>query len=89
MGSPANSKTRRDVWTPERQLRFLAILAQPRSVSGAAAGVGMSHESPCRLRKGPGAALLGVAWDRALEGTGCRTALASARKFLAEISRSA
>lgn len=68
MEASAKSNTRRDGWTPERQLQFLGSLAQSRNVTRAAAAVGMSRESAYRLRKRPGAALFALAWDRALEG---------------------
>lgn len=57
---------RRDGWTPERQLRFLAALARTRSVTRAAAAAGMSRESAYRLRARRDGALFAAAWDRAL-----------------------
>jgi hypothetical protein len=72
MGQPESRstrrKTRRDGWTAERQLGFLAALARTRSVTKATAAVGMSRESAHRLRGRPNAALFAAAWDRAMEG---------------------
>ena len=60
------SKTRRDGWTPERQLRFLDELARTRSVAKAAASAGMSREGAYRLRERKGGALFAALWDRAV-----------------------
>jgi molybdenum-dependent DNA-binding transcriptional regulator ModE len=59
--------TRRDGWTPERQLRFLDALARSRSVTQAARAAGMTRESAYRLRKRRDGALFAAAWDRAME----------------------
>lgn len=59
-------RTRRDGWTPERQLRFLGALARTRCVTSAARAAGMSRESAYRLRARPGHALFAAAWDKAL-----------------------
>src|SRR3954462_8865347 len=59
-------KTRRDGWTPERQLRFLDALARTRSISKAAAAAGMSRESAYRLRERREGALFAALWDEAL-----------------------
>jgi hypothetical protein len=59
---------RRDGWTVERQLGFLAELARTRSVARAANAVGMSREGAYRLRSRPGSALFGALWDHALRG---------------------
>src|ERR1051325_2155654 len=61
-------KPRRDGWTPERQLRFLAVLVDKRSVREAAAAAGMSRESAYRPRGRAGAELFAARRDRALEG---------------------
>src|SRR5438270_6741728 len=66
MGQIRSSKTRRDGWTPERQLRFLDVLAATRSITKAAASANISRESAYRLCKrkdgvcsrSPGSALL-------------------------------
>jgi hypothetical protein len=66
---PEQTKScRRDGWTIRRQLAFLDVLAQTRSVTAAARAAGMSRESAYRLRRRPSASLFAAAWDRALEG---------------------
>jgi hypothetical protein len=60
------NRIRRDGWTVERQIGFLAALARIRCVTRAAATVGMSRESAYRLRMRPGGALFAAQWDRAL-----------------------
>jgi molybdenum-dependent DNA-binding transcriptional regulator ModE len=60
-------KIRRDGWTAERQLGFLDALARTRSVSKAAASVGMSRESAYRLRERIEGALFAALWDGALQ----------------------
>jgi hypothetical protein len=67
MGQTSITKTRRDGWTAERQLRFLDALAHRRSITRAAAAVGMSRESAYRLRSRT--PLFAALWDRALNGT--------------------
>ena len=62
------TRTRRDGWTAERQLRFLDALARTRSVTRAAACAGMSRESAYRLRKRRDGALFAAAWDGAMKG---------------------
>ena len=66
-GSLKASKTRKDGWTAERQLRFLDALARTRSVTKAAAFVGMSRESAYRLRARRDGALFAATWNRALK----------------------
>lgn len=58
---------RRDGWTGERQLAFLAILSRTGSVAKAAAAVGMSRESAYRLRARPAGALFALQWDHAVK----------------------
>lgn len=58
--------TRRDGWTSARQIGFLDALASTRSVSAAAASVGMSRESAYRLRARDSAGLFSALWDRTL-----------------------
>jgi hypothetical protein len=71
MGQPDTStkgrRIRRDGWTPERQLRFLDALACTRSVTKAAASVGVSRESAYRLRARQDGALFAALWDRSLQ----------------------
>ena len=59
--------TRRDGWTPARQLRFLDVLAHTRSVTAAARAAGMSRTSAYRLRARDPNGLFAAAWDRAFE----------------------
>jgi len=67
MGQHSTPKTRRDGWTPERQLRFLDALAATRSITRAAAFAGMSRESAYRLCKRKDGALFAAAWKRVVE----------------------
>lgn len=57
---------RHDGWTPARQVCFIGMLYETRSVVAAAKAVGMGRESAYRLRKRPGAAGFAAAWDAAL-----------------------
>ncbi len=66
MGRTRTPRIRSDGWTPERQLRFLDALTHTRSVTKAAAAVGMSREGAYRLRARSEGALFGALWDRAL-----------------------
>ena len=59
-------KTRRDGWTADRQIAFLAALASTRSVATAAASAGISRESAYRLRRRPEGALFAALWDKAM-----------------------
>ena len=59
------ARTRRDGWTPERQLDFLEVLRRTRSVSKAARAVGMSRESAHRLRRREPGGLFALSWERA------------------------
>jgi len=61
-----SKRTRRDGWTVERQIGFLAALARTRCVTRAAASVGMSRESAYRLRAREDRALFAALWVRAL-----------------------
>jgi hypothetical protein len=59
-------RIRRDGWTPERQRRFIALLAETRCPSRAARAVGLSRESAYRLRGRPGGESFDAAWNAAL-----------------------
>lgn len=59
-------RSRRDGWTPERQLRFLDALVSSRSVGAAAAATNMSREGAYRLRNRCEGTLFALLWDRAL-----------------------
>lgn len=65
---PLKSKhfTRRDGWTPQRQLLFLKALERSRSVTRSARAVGMSRESAHRLRNRDPLGLFALMWDWAL-----------------------
>ncbi len=65
--SPRKPKIRRDGWTSARQIGFLAVLAEAKSVATAAASVGMSREGVYRLRSRSDGALFGALWDRVLQ----------------------
>jgi hypothetical protein len=63
---PPRETTRRDGWTIERQLDFLAALIATRSVAAAAESAGMSRESAYRLRARSAGALFAALWDLAV-----------------------
>ena len=60
---PVPLRRRRDGWTHGRQVVFIGLLMQEKSVSRAAAGVGMRRESAYRLRARPGAQEFAAVWD--------------------------
>ena len=60
---PVPLRARTDGWTPERQARFIGLLAETGSVAEAARGVGMSRMAAYRLRRRAGAESLAHAWD--------------------------
>jgi hypothetical protein len=60
---PVPLRARGDGWTPERQARFVGLLAETGSVAEAARRVGMGRESAWRLRSRPGAESFAHAWD--------------------------
>ena len=63
---PVLRKPRADGWTPQRQVDFIAALADTGCVEQAAGEVGMSARSCYRLRRSPGAENFAAAWDAAL-----------------------
>jgi hypothetical protein len=65
---PVPLRTRRDGWTPARQARFIALLAENACVRKAAQLLGLTRESAYRLRKHPGAGSFRAAWDTAVRG---------------------
>jgi hypothetical protein len=65
---PVPLRARRDGWTPDRQARFIALLAQTACVRKAAQLLGLTRESAYRLRKHPGAGSFRAAWDTAVRG---------------------
>ena len=62
---PVPVRARRDGWTEERQLRFIASLAHG-CIGKAAGAAGMSRESAYRLRRHKGAGSFAAAWDSIL-----------------------
>jgi hypothetical protein len=70
-----------DPWTPERQIAFIAALAQSGCPRAAAARVGMSLGSAYRLYRRSGAAGFRRAWDKVVAGPApSRRAQAGPRK---------
>ena len=63
---PVLRKPRADGWTPQRQVDFIAALADSGCVAVAAREVGMTVQSCYRLRRSPGAENFAAAWDAAL-----------------------
>ena len=63
---PVLRRPRADGWTPQRQVDFIAALADCGCVEQAAREVGMSVKSCYRLRRAPGAENFAAAWDAAL-----------------------
>jgi hypothetical protein len=59
-------RARHDGWTPERQQRFLAALAQVQCVTAAAAASGMSVRSAYRMRRHPAGVAFKAGWDAAV-----------------------
>lgn len=59
---------RHDGWALDRQIAFLSALAKTRSVTAAAASVGMSRKGAYRFRDTAPGAQFGRAWDRLLRG---------------------
>ena len=60
---PVPLRARADGWTPERQARFIGLLAETGSVAEAARRVGMGRESAWRLRRHAEAGSFAHAWD--------------------------
>jgi len=63
---PVPVRPRHDGWTPDRQLRFIQILADTASIAEAARAIGLSESSAYRLRSHPQAEDFRAAWDAAL-----------------------
>lgn len=63
---PVLRKPRSDGWTPQRQVDFIAALADTGCVEQAAREVSMSVVSCYRLRRAPGAEGFAAAWDAAI-----------------------
>jgi hypothetical protein len=65
--TPVTTASRSDGWTPDRQRRFIAALAEHGGVAAAARSVGMTPQTANRLRKRPDAVSFARAWDKAVE----------------------
>jgi len=63
---PVSVRSRHDGWTPLRQARFIAALAETGSVARAARRAGMARETAYRLRRKQGAESFAHAWDAVL-----------------------
>jgi len=63
---PVLRKPRADGWSPQRQVDFIAALADGGCVQRAAREVGMTAMSCYRLRRAPGAEAFAAAWDAAI-----------------------
>ena len=63
---PVLRRPRSDGWTPQRQVDFIAALADTGCVEQAARDVGMSVVSCYRLRRLPGAEAFAQAWEAAI-----------------------
>jgi hypothetical protein len=63
---PVLRRSRADGWTPQRQVEFIAALADCGCVEQAAREVSMSARSCYRLRRAPGAENFAAAWDAAI-----------------------
>ena len=63
---PVLRRPRADGWTPQRQVDFIAALADSGCVEQAAREVGMSARSCYRLRRSPGSENFAAAWEAAL-----------------------
>lgn len=70
--TPIALRARRDGWTPERQVRFIAALAAIGVVATAARAVGKSGTSAYDLRERADATSFARAWDTALTMAGDR-----------------
>lgn len=63
---PVLRKPRKDGWTPQRQVAFIAALADSGCVEQAAQAAGMSVQSCYRLRRAPESRGFARAWDVAI-----------------------
>ena len=85
--TPADRRSRRDGWTPERQHDFIRALAESACVTEACAAVGLSPSSAYRLRAMPAATAFRQAWDIALDYAVRRLADAAFSRALHGVSR--
>ena len=63
---PVLRKPRADGWSPDRQRKFIAALADTGSVATAATETGMTRRSAYALRRAPGSENFAAAWDAAI-----------------------
>jgi hypothetical protein len=64
---PVPVRPRHDGWTPDKQRRFIEVLAESALVDEACRHVGMSRESAYRLRRRLDAIEFRAAWDAAMD----------------------
>ena len=62
---PVPVRARRDGWTPERQRRFIVLLARGAGPHAAARSLGLSRQTAYALRGRRGAEAFAAAWDAA------------------------
>lgn len=65
--TPVQLRSRRDGWTPERQINFIEALAETACVEEACRRVGMSDRAAYNLRHRPSGGPFRQAWDAALD----------------------
>ena len=70
--TPVPVRARHDGWTPERQRRFIDLLALTGIVAAAARGVGLTAKSARALRERADATEFAAAWDIARQMAGDR-----------------
>lgn len=63
---PVLRKPRADGWTPQRQVKFIGVLADSGSVTAAAQAVGMTPSGAYALRRAPGGEAFARAWEAAV-----------------------
>jgi hypothetical protein len=74
--TPVSVRHRKDGWTPERQLLYVAALARTGHAGKAARAVGMTEQSAAKLRRRPDAASFDAACIAAFLGARRRWAQA-------------
>lgn len=74
--TPVPVRHRKDGWTPERQLQYVAALARTGHAGKAARAVGMTEQSAAKLRRRPDAASFDAACAAAFLGARRRWAQA-------------
>ncbi len=84
---PAKLRARRDGWTPEKQIRFIQVLAATCCVEEACRAVGMSDTSAYTLRDRPAGASFRRAWDAALDCSAHRLEQASFDRTINGVAR--